>query len=566
MIESDTKSLAKEYLKNTGLPYKKINIPCPPKNTDASDYITDIIANSENHTVFSFETGRYLIKSFALIQNKKDIVIEGNNSVFIQYYDSRNYGENCSDLFHVENCENIVIRNLIVESSSPTHLTGVVTKVADDYMDIAVNPETPVVGDEHFHVGYSHAPERYSTYAIARTSKFNTEKHAMVGGEIPTTNPLTASLEREVTGANKLRLKNIFKGENGNPVEDKKDFEKGMLFSLRYNYYGPVAFVFRNTKEALIEDVQIRSFGGFCFLILPRCADFTFNRLEIVPKDPDVNFFSANADGINTAGLGGKLVIKNSVFRNLGDDILNVHAQIMTAASVDDNSVKITYEKKIPYISPYWAQAGDVLHIFDRETFKRKQDIVIKDYKNETFTFEGNCDIKENDYIVNDSYRPDVLVENCVSYNLRDRAYIAGGAKKLLVKNCEFYNVTGCALYLSTAFGGWLEGAQVEDVEFCNNLVSGCPTWSNDNYAAVCALVKSAVNTIASEGEVDTLHKNINIHDNVFENISGGIVKISFADKVTVKDNVIAHCTYAKEKIKFTNCTNCISENNIIKD
>ncbi len=563
MTDKEIATLKEKYISGSYAPYNVIRIHCPEEGTDCSEYINKTIEGADDHTIISFDTGRYLIKTFALVKGKKDIVIEGNNSVFLQYYDSHDYGKNASHILHIEECSDVVIRNIIVDTSSPTQISGTVVDVSEDSLDVKVTDRIPFTGNEHGCIGYSHSPYAYCTHAIARSSAKVEPFYAYIGGEIPTTNPVPAPLECKKIGDDILRLKNLYNQRNGNPYPEDNDFEVGTPFSIRYIYYGPAAFVFRNAGNVLIEDVRIVNFGGMGFVVLPRCSNFTFNRLEIVPKEPDIHHYSTLADGIHTTGLAGKLIIKNSVFRNLGDDSLNVHSQVMKAKKVREDKIEIYYDKKKPHISPYWADEGDVLCVYDGKTYERKADVRVKSFKDNIILADENHGINEEDFIVNNSYRAEILVENCVSYNMRGRAFITCGAKSMTIRNCEFYNTNGCALYMTTAFNGWLEGAQVENVEFCNNYIRGCDIWSDENTSVISAKVRTAAIGFESNSSIPKLHSNMHLHDNVFENINGQLVGIDYTDGVVVENNTFVNCNTPKEKIQFTYCKNCTEKNNI---
>ena len=69
-MTSDKLSILKEkYLSEGYTGYKVVDIHCPKDGTDCSDYITKIIESACDHTIFSFDTGRYLINSFALVKS-----------------------------------------------------------------------------------------------------------------------------------------------------------------------------------------------------------------------------------------------------------------------------------------------------------------------------------------------------------------------------------------------------------------------------------------------------------------------------------------------------------------
>ena len=543
------------YLKNYKGPYKKVVIP--KDISDITAYVNEVLQNIEEHTVVSFETGVYLVSTAFVLKNKKDIIIEGNNSVFLQNFVSEE-GTKSSDIFHVNDCEDITLRNFSIDTSGPVNISGKIADVGDDYLDLKLNNAIPFTGKEKFRAGYTFSEEGYPIYGLILNKEREKNVYDVIGGEICCTNPRWADIPYEKISEDTVRISSLLREPDGSFPENIP-IEKGNTFCMRYIEYGPVACLFRNTHRVIIEDVNVHSFGGMVFVIVPRCSDFVFNRVVIAPKNPDSQLHSSDCDGIHTTGLMGKLLIQDCVFRSLGDDSLNAHTQVMRADYVTQNSVKIAYDKVKPIISPLWAEKGDVLFVYDSHTLKRKKDIIVKEFKDETVYFDSEMDIIADDVLVNSAYHPEITIDNCVSYNMRGRAYVIQGAKKLVVKNCEFYNVAGPAVYISSAFQSWLEGGRVENVEIYNNYISGCKTWATYLLAAIHIWIRSQY-----DGIVHNVHKNISIHDNVFENIKGQSVYVTATDTVSVKDNVLVNCGYENKELEINGCTNCTVENNTL--
>ncbi len=62
-----------EYIKKYKGPYKTVVIS---KNTEnLTEYVNNIPETVEEHTVVSFETGKYFLKDAFILDGKKDIVI-----------------------------------------------------------------------------------------------------------------------------------------------------------------------------------------------------------------------------------------------------------------------------------------------------------------------------------------------------------------------------------------------------------------------------------------------------------------------------------------------------------
>ncbi len=293
------------------------------------------------------------------------------------------------------------------------------------------------------------------------------------------------------------------------------------------------------------------------FVILPRCSKFTFENVEFGAKNPEYELMSVNADAIHLSGLMGKLVIRNCTFRNLGDDALNAHTQILKIREIKEKCFKPVYDKIGGFVSPMWAQKGDTLHIYDPKTLKLKYELTVKDFKNNFVYYDEDIDISENDIVFNYEYHPEIVIENCSTYGLR-RGFVIEGTRKATVKNCKFHNLTLAGIYIFKCFQTWFEGGPAENVEICNNIFYGCDTWATQSYAAITAWIRGNY----AEG-TPNIHKNINIHDNIFENIPARPISLDWFNGVTVKDNVFANCAYKNEEILLGKCTNTYVENNI---
>lgn len=549
MILSDTGSAVQQYLQDAGHIRHTVSVPCCSETEDAAPMINRIIDAAEDGTRILFECGRYLLHSPILLRGKKHIVLDGCGSVFLQHFIPEEYACESSDIMHVEECEDITLRHFTVDTDHPANISGTITAVGEDSVDFVPHPDIPFTGDEKYIYAYTYSPHGYPTYNGMGAPERDYSVWDMVGRAIPCTNPRALNMPHEKIDSRTVRIHRI-------PHTSR--YKPGDLLGVRYGYYGPVAILFRHAHRVLVEEVSIRSFGGMCFVVLPRCSDFTFLRVQVGAAEPSRYFCSSNADGIHTNGLMGKLTLKDCTFRNLGDDFLNAHTQIMDVTAAEENHIRIRYNKVNGYIPDRWAMPGDVLHVYDPATLRRKQDIVVKELQGDLVCADPT-DVSVGDLIVNNAYQPEIMIDNCTCWNLRSRAFVLQGVRKATVKNCTFRNVTGAAIYISCAFQEWLEGGPAKNVEIYNNLISGCDTpavWST-SYAALTVWMRG---TFAPDRR--NIHENISVHDNVFENLAGRPVYVSDVNTFTLRDNIFTGCTWTDEPIKLLRCTECTVENN----
>jgi len=542
MIHMSSTSVARDFLSRPHPPLKKLSVKACSRQEDAAAYLNSILETVEDNMLVSFETGAYLLHAPMRLRNVKNVVIDGNNSVFIQHFDREAYGEGSSDIFHLEDCEDLTLRNFVIDSSDPVNISGKVIRTEQDSFEMRVDEAIPFSGKELFITGYSFSEEGFPTYVSMHPKELDRTTWDRIGGEIPCTNPRVPNIPHEKLDDRTVRIHSFLKASDGSYPGPVSLCEND-TFCMRHAYFGPVACLFRHCRQVLVEDVNVRSFGGMVFVILPRCSDFSFRRVTIAPKEPHYQFLSSNADGIHVSGLMGKLTLQDCMFRNLGDDILNAHTQAMTAVSVTDQSIQICYDKVNGYVSPRWAQPGDILYVYDPDTLMRKKDITVTDFRDSIAYFESSCDAQTGDIVVNSAYNPEILIENCVSYGLRSRAYVIQGATRCVIRNCEFYNVTGAAVYVSSAFQVWMEAGPSDRVEISNNLISGCSSWGNEGYAAVNVWVRGNYENAVN------IHKHISIHGNLFRDLAGQPVYVTYSDQVSVQDNVFANCTAATQPI-----------------
>ena len=304
---------------------KEIHVNKLLPSQDASDYLNNIFENITDNTTVIFEIGTYFLKNKFLLREKHNVILDGKGSVLMPYYDNKSDYRKSSDVIAFEYCSDIVLKNFKVSASQPANIGGKIVAVADDYVDIELFSSIKLDGKERFLAGMAFA-DNYcplSIHYIINKSGQNPAVHSVIGEEIVTTAPECVNACYELIDKNTWRIYT---------EADTSMLAPGMKCNVSHSYYGPAAFVFRSCRDVLIEAVHIANFGGFDYVILPECENFTFRNIRFQSDNRICQPYSVTSDGIHTTGLGGKLVIEDSYFELVGDNCLNSHTTVLTVS------------------------------------------------------------------------------------------------------------------------------------------------------------------------------------------------------------------------------------------
>jgi len=495
--------------------------------------ISDIISKASENTEIVLEKGTYFLDEPVNISNKHNIIFNGNDSIVMpQFFADKYYGDS-TDAFHVTACTNITFKNFKISASQRTNSAGEILKSTPEYIDVKFNSD--MTGKEICLGGMTYYENWVSDfiplYHWCKNEKPDKNRYVTIAEAFRTSAPEKLDTEHEVIAENTFRICT---------TQNNELLKKGMKCSVYHAYYGLCAFVFKNTSGVLIENVHISNFGGMGFVILPRCSDFTFSNVRIASDDMEHQPYSTCSDGIHTTGIGGKLILDNCYFELLGDDCLNLHTNALTVKKCSENKIEVFLDKPNSIMPENWAQADDVLRIYDGKTLSYKGTINVTSYSDGNVIYENeDCEISEGDFVSNSFYYPHLIIKNCKICHTRGRMVIQSADKCEIFDN-TFENTNRC-VYLSTAFRFWGEVGPVKNAEIYNNKF----------IAGTGDTVYVRVNDENSDN-IFHMHENISIHDNVFENIPDKAVNAWSTDRLTVENNVFIKCS--KNPIGIRNC------------
>ncbi len=512
------------------------------------EQLEKIVNDLPNGSELVLTRGTWHISRALEVRGKTDFVLSGEGAVIVSHFDNVDVYKS-QGAMRFENCRNLTLKSLKFDHDIPVNMAGRVVGIDREAgtFDIKMFDSFKCHGNENFEafnsVDEEHTPDyKFVTYSAC---------------------------SKEYLGNNTYRIK---AKEMGNSVDR---IEENHLMVIRHVKYGPALLVFRGVEGCTLEDVTVNSSAGLTVLVSPRCSNFNFIRFQLRLPENSERLFAANADGLHIMGLTGKLYMKDCYFENLGDDALNMHSTAGTVSSdPKDNTFECIYGKKNTrpsnLLDSNWTKAGDVLNIYEQESFDRVASVKVVSYEENRVTYEPIFgEIKKGNIVGNTAYYAETHLDGCTVYNTRARAFLFQ-TENILVENCHIYGMSGCAMILSPDIRFWHEVGPCKNVVIRNNYIEKC------GYGKLPSNIGGiAVKCCHDAGLTDSpagVHENFLIEGNTFKNMGASGVFALAVKGITVKNNRFENCSNNRfseevESIKYDvalmNCVEAFIEGNI---
>ena len=506
----------------------------PDSGVDCSAKLQEIIDSLPEGTDLHFKTGTYHDYKALTINGKNIINVYGNCAKIIARFDPYGPISNNNNVFEFDCCSDVSVQGFFFDTDTPIGATAEV--VATDFeggtIDVKFFDEFPITGFEHF-IGTNSFDEFGSPdYALA------TIHHELSEQEFVTPDGKKATrlvgLDYDVIAPQTVRLKYI-----NNPDHVRK-VKIGQLINFRYEIYGNTIFKFASCHRFLLKDIVIYGAASFGATIRPRSSDFTFDNFSIRVPEGSKRLKAANADGIHVLGLYGTLTLKNCNMEGMGDDTLNIHGIAGEIYGLDLENNKLDFVgpdraefRKLP---PLWAEVGDEIAVYDKQTFLQKGSFKVKSVENiinaEIYDIKG--EIANGDVIANTKYYAAVHVDGCTLRNTRARGLLFQ-THDVLIENSYIYGMSLPAMLFSPDIRVWYEVGPCKNIEIRNNIIEYNAHYHNG--ANVGAIVFKACHDVGGNDYPAGVHENIYIHDNLFKDNGNSGVYVSAAKDVRIENN-----------------------------
>lgn len=520
----------------------------PDTGEDCAPALQEIFDRAEDGCTVHFKTGVYYLRRPITVKGRRHLSIYGNLSTLVAHFDPCGPFSENNDLFCFSDCEDLTVCGFFMDTDAPIGATGYVTAIdrENETVDVQIDPEFPVTGYEHFCGTNSFDKDGSPDYAMA-TYHFAPTEGKFINSEGKEDTRLVG-LDYTVIGDHLVRLN--LKGTvpaPGSPVNDEARLAVGHAINIRYQVYGNSIFRFSACHRVLCKDIIIHSAASFGATVRPRSSDFTFDNFSMRVPQGSKRLKVANADGIHLLGLTGSLTFRNCNIEGLGDDTLNIHGIAGGILTLDEKEHRIAMH--CPYrgtsrpLPEHWADAGDVIVVYDSATFLKKGSFKIAEID------ENNCAVYTDetgefavgDTLANSAYFASLHVDGCTLRNTRARGLLIQ-TQDVLIENCYISGMSLPAILCAPDIRVWWEVGPTRNVEIRNCIIEKCAhirTPANQG-----AVVFKACHDDGITDYPAGVHENIYLHGNLFRDNPNSAIFISAARNIRVENNRFENCCF----------------------
>lgn len=511
----------------------------PDTGTDYSDALQCLFDTLSDNTCVQFKKGTYRISKLVTLNGKKNIKLLGNSSTIIAHFDPCGPIAKNSNVFGFTSCDDLEVTGFFFDTDAPMGATGEIVELDKEKgtADLFIYDEFPVTGFEHIMGTNSFDQNGSPDYAIA------TYHHDLKEQEFTAPDGTVATrlvgMDYDVIGDHLIRLNGICSGD------PKLRAKLGQKLNIRYEIYGNSIFDFASCNRVTLKDIIIYAAASFGATVRPRSSDFTFDNFCIRVPEGSKRLKAANADGIHILGLYGTLTLKNCNMEGMGDDTLNIHGIAGGVINLDTAaktlSMILPFRGKIKKLPELWACPGDIINIYDSNTFLKKGSFKVDtvDLEHNTSYTELEGEISEGDTLANTKYFASVHVDGCTLRNTRARGLLLQ-THDILIENSYIYGMSLPAMLFAPDIRVWWEVGPAKNVEIRNNVIEYCAHIHNG--ANVGSIVFKACHDVGGNDYPAGVHEDIYIHDNLFVDNPNSGIYVSAAKNVNIENNRFKNC------------------------
>ena len=495
------------------------------------------------------DRGTYKMKNIGiLLENMENVTLEGNQSSLIFHGKMM--------MFSTIGCKNIRIQNFDTDFQVPSVVSVTAEKVEGNTAILYV-PECYNYSVSGTTVTWSSDVSPYTGQAY--WSYTNNVGH--VQGFDMTTATLTTSGDKffnNVQSMEKLdghRLKVTY---NSAP-----SFKAGYGQQMRRTTRDHSAAFFWESDGVTMQHVELHFLHAFG-VVGQLSKNITLDDVNFRNYEGSGRTGVGSADFVQMSGCGGTIRIVNSTFEDPQDDPINIHGTFLQVTErISDNKFKVHYQHHETSGFPNY-YVGDEVEFVSKGTLlpidgaKAKVTGVVGPDGHGGTMVAGNGDkadaSKTNlDTIIvtldtnmpssvsanaaaleNVTYTPSVEIENNVFREMPVRGILVTTRKPVVIRNNEFDNVAGAAVYISDDVNSWYESGHDEDVLIEGNVFRRCGVNQN-SYSAFIQFDPT------NNGAAEPVHKNVRIKDNTFyfTNGTGNIINAKSVNGLTFTGNKV---------------------------
>lgn len=437
------------------------------------------------------------------LRGARNIVVDGGGSEFVFHGRMK--------VFHVEDCENVTLRNFSTDWDRPYISQGEFVSVTPQYVDLRIDRSQYPYVIEQGHIRFT--GEGWSAGVV--DSYMNIYDKA--------TGTIAYRTRDSHTG-------NIFNGEaeqvapdvvrfHGSILEREVPVRPGQIITLYHGTYILTGIELCYSRDITLEDITLYhtlSNGVYGY----RCENITLHRVSTTPRTEKGRVFSTVADASHFTCCRGRILIDGCAHAGQGDDFMNVRGTYSRIESFKNRCTALIDGRG------WTIGATDTLWVVDRETMRRGAELVVRcinkrngGYEVE-FTDAVPAEVTEGMFLENKTWTPELVVRNCrFEKKNRARGMLVTTPRRVVIEN-NYFNTAGAAILIEGDLDHWFESGSHTDLTIRNNrfvncCTSGCETGDRWEWGEAPITISPSFRPDSPDSPA--YHRNITICDNTFE-------------------------------------------------
>ncbi len=487
------------------------------------------------------------------LKNKKNIVIDGNGATIMIH------GKMTPFLF--DNCENITVKNLVVDYYCPTMSEFTVLENNNGFCKIKINGEclyevkrnnlifkgeTGLNGKPYWKHGYV-ANKRHYKLLDPETKLFRDfSRKDMEFTFIKDSGNNILECE--------LKNKEVYLPENS-------------IIQTRSIVRDQTGALFNRCKNLYFENLRVKFMHGLG-MVSQFCENVSYINCDFTPKESRTA--ASTADFFQFSGCKGDLLLDSIKASGAHDDYVNVHGTHLRVVRKNKRNNTITVRFMHHESWGFQAfQKGDELEFIRWDTlipyaktrlidYKRLNDTDIRLYLDRPLP---DSLALGKDVVENATWTPNLTVKNCEFGLTCGRGILATTRGKVIIEKNRFKDVWGPALLIEDDCNFWFESGYTTEVIFRNNIVDNCDYIKMYEGSPVIKYSPKVMN----ENSNEFVHERLLIENNEFKNPVENdcfLISLEYLRKAEIKNN-----TFHKPfKVSKRVVGELIEENNHISD
>ena len=460
------------------------------------------------------------------------VLIEGFKNLTIDFMGADLIFHDRMQPITIDSSENITIKNVNIDWDVPMTAQGQITAVGDNYIDVAVNAESPykIENDKIFFIGEGWKSELTDIMEFDKETKFI----AAGCGDGCLGNGFYFYNAKQISpGIVRINYKTERRPTVGN------------YLVLRHSARDHPGTFITNSRNVNIQNLNMFQNAGLGILS-QYSENLSFANVKCVPNTLKNRVFGGHDDGLHFSNCKGQITVDHCRFSGLMDDPINVHGtsvQIIKKINEQKLLCRFMHDQSYGFV---WARPGETIGFIENEamntfgtckvqSFKainaREFEIVFKDVL--------PAALAAGDALENLTWVPDVLIKNSFFGSSRARGVLVTTPGKVIIEN-NIFESSGSAILISGDANGWFESGGVKDVLISNNTFNDpCLT----SIFQFCEGIISIYPEIPKLNAGKPFHRNIRIENNTFNPYDYPVLYAKSTEGLVFNDNIIKRST-----------------------